>query len=135
VSGGYGISKDGSMTGIATYGSAPYDAIKTLEPAPPVVLVKADPPKAVLEEESNAPYVFRAILGLFAMVYFGILILSKGGSEIGCGGHLILGSTAVWSILCAVGVISISTFLCPYIALVILVVAIGALLGSIPFIS
>ena len=130
VSGGYGINKGGSKTGVAAEGSAAFAAIKAVKPAP----ARPSPPNPVAtpvpsERPSIYGYVFRAFLGVMSMFYIGATILSEDVREIGGGWHLILGSAAVLSILCVVGVVSISAFLCPFIALALLAFVTASIFG------
>jgi hypothetical protein len=187
VSGGYGINKGGSKTGVAAEGSAAFAAIKAVESGAPVTSAEftcigptfkgelgslycrtaqgfgvnrnglpageimegsvgfnaiqaletkhSAAASAPSERPSNYGYVFRAFIGTLSAFYFGVIILAKDMREIGGGWHFLWSTLAVWSMTCAIGVISISTFLCPFIAIVITLIAVGALLGSIPFFS
>lgn len=129
VSGGYGINKDGDKTGIATYGSPAYDAIKALEPAPAPIKVEAPPatPKEV-EEDNSASYVFRAFLGVLVAIYIGVLILSKDAR--GGGLNFLLVPLAAWSAACVFGWISIWVFFAPFLILLLLIVAIFGLIAG-----
>jgi hypothetical protein len=134
VSGGYGIIKGGSKTGFAAEGSAAFAAIKAASPSPSTTVATPVSSTTVAtpvssEQPSIYGYVFRAFLGVISMLYIGFTILSKDVREIGGGWHLILGSAAVWSILCAVGVISISGFLCPFIALALALFVLASIFG------
>lgn len=130
VSEGYGISKGGSKTGIAADGSAAYAAIKAVEPDP--VRPSSSPTLAATQSPSERPstygYVFRAFIGTLSAFYFGVVILSKDMRESGGGWHFLWAALASWSMACAIGVVSISAFLCAFVVIVIILVAVvGAL--------
>jgi len=132
TSDGYGISKGGLRTGTAAEGTSAYAAIKAIAPVTSRPQYSTPLPVAnpnLQERPSIYEYIFRAFLGIMSMFYIGATLIEKDVRGIGCGWHLILGGIASWSLLYAVGVVSIGTYLCPFATFVALVIIIGSLVG------
>lgn len=127
VSVGYGINKDGVKTGVAASGTTAFEAIKAVEPPSPPTSPPSPPviPPTSSERPNIYGYVFRAVLGILAMTYFGAVILSKRFREEEGGWLVVWGVLSAWALACAIGVISIFGFLAPFLIIILLLSAVG----------